>query len=299
MVIRSLYKSTEGEKAIMAFYDSVLSQWPVAYEALNIPTRHGRTFVIACGDTSAPPLVLLHGSTSNSATWVGDVAEYSQHHRVYAADTLGEPGKSESTRPPWDSPAYAEWLEDIFNALYIERASMVGLSEGGWLAIKFALYKPERVMKLVLLTPGGIESPRLSWMMRVIPLALLGQRGIGQIKRILFNNHPIPKEVDELITLISTHFKTRIDNLPRFSDEELQRLTMPVLFLAGSRDAAFNSEKVAARLKRFLPNLTATIIPEASHVLLMYNTTAYVVPFLSEGITCFNSRKPGQPTLKH
>ncbi|MBC8236386.1 alpha/beta hydrolase, partial [bacterium] len=233
MSTKSIYKSPEGEKAVMDLYDSLLARWPVPCETLNIPTQHGDTFVIASGEKSAPPLILLHGSNANSITWSNDVIEYSSHYRVYAVDTLGEPGKSSPNRPKWDSLAYAEWLDDVFDALKLEKVSLIGMSQGGWIAIKFATYKPERVGKLVLLCPGGVTPARLSFVLRAIPLSLLGRWGIKPIKRIVFGNEPLHEEVDEYVTLIMRHFKARIDAQSIFSDEELRRLTMPTLLLVG------------------------------------------------------------------
>jgi pimeloyl-ACP methyl ester carboxylesterase/ribosomal protein S18 acetylase RimI-like enzyme len=264
----------------MALYDSVLARWPVPYEALNIPTRHGDTFVIASGAGSAPPLVLLHGAASNSAIWAGDVAEYSRHHRVYAVDLIGEPGKSAPNRPDWNGPAYAEWLADVFDALKLERATLIGISQGGWTALKFTTSKPERVEKLVLLCPGGVTPDRLSFVLRAVPLSLLGRWGAERITRSLFGNQPVPAEAGEFTNLILTHFKPRVGALPIFSDEELRRLTMPTLLLAGAQDALRDSERIAARMRALAPHLTATIIPEAGHAL--YNTTAYIMPFLAD-----------------
>lgn len=102
MNTHTYFKSPEGEKAIMTFYDSMLAQWPVPYETHQIDTGLGPTFVIASGEKTAPPLMLLHGSTSNSLTWAGDVAAYSRYYRVYAVDTPGEPGKS----PPQSKTIY-------------------------------------------------------------------------------------------------------------------------------------------------------------------------------------------------
>jgi pimeloyl-ACP methyl ester carboxylesterase len=81
-------------KKNISFYDSVLSNWPVAYETRTVPTQQGDTFVIASGNENTPSLILLHGAASNSASWFGDVLEYSRHFRVYAIDIPGEPGKS-------------------------------------------------------------------------------------------------------------------------------------------------------------------------------------------------------------
>jgi pimeloyl-ACP methyl ester carboxylesterase len=74
------------------------------------------------------------------------------------------------------------------------------------------------------------------------------------------------------------HFNARIGVLPIFSDQELQRLTMPTLLLGGSKDALRDMAKIAARLQKLLPHLAVTIIPGAGHALL--NTTQYIVPFL-------------------
>jgi len=243
MGAQSIYKSPAGERAVMTLYDSMLARWPVPYKALNIPTRHGDTFVIASGKESAPPLVLLHGAGSNSAVWTGDVAEYGRHYRVCAVDLIGEPGKSAPNRPAWDGLAYAEWLEDVLDALKVEKAALMGLSQGGWTALKFAVHKPERVEKLVLLAPGGVTPDKLSFVIRAIPLSLLGRWGIKRINRMVLGSQPASEEVDQATTLIMTHFKTRVGVLPIFSDAELQRLTMPVLLLMGARDALRDAEK--------------------------------------------------------
>ncbi|MBN1219009.1 MAG: alpha/beta hydrolase [Anaerolineae bacterium] len=284
MSTQPIYKSPAGEKAIMALYDGVLAHWPVPYQTLTIPTRHGHTFVIACGEESAPPLVLLHGASSNSMVWAGDVLEYSRYYRVYAVDLLGEPGKSAPTRPAWDGPAYAEWLADVFDALKIEQAAIIGISQGGWTALKFATYKPEQVTKLVLLTPGGVTPDKLSFMFRVVPLLLLGRWGAGRVNRLLFANQPVPAEVEEGMILIMSHFKPRVGTLPIFSDEELQRLNMPVLLLIGSQDALRDAEKISARMQKLVPQFTATVIPGAGHALM--NTTGHILPFLvsAEGV---------------
>lgn len=265
----------------MALYDSVLERWPVPYETLNMPTRYGNTFAIVSGEKVAPPLILLHGAGTNSTMWVGDVAEYSRHYRVYAVDLLGEPGKSAPNRPAWDGPAYAEWLDDVLDALKIEKATLVGLSQGGWTALKFSVYKPERVEKLVLLTPGGITPDKMSFVIRVVPLLLLGRWGIKRVNRMLFADQPVPDQVEEVMTLIYTHFKPRLGVLPIFSDEELKRLTMPVLLAIGAEDALRDAEKIVNRVKGLLPDLTAVIIPKAGHALL--NTTIQIMPFLTAG----------------
>lgn len=98
--------------------------------------------------------------------------------------------------------------------------------------------------------------------------------------RLLYAEQPVSDGVEEIVALMMCNFNSRVGVLPIFSDEELQRLTMPTLLLGGSRDALRDMEKIAARLHRLLPHLTVTIIPGAGHALL--NTTKVVLSFLVE-----------------
>ncbi len=275
----SVFRTPAGEKAVMALYDDMLARWPVPHETLNIATCYGDTFVIASGDTAAMPLVLIHGAGSNSLTWGADVADYSRTYCVYAVDLLGEAGKSAQNRPAWDSPAYAEWLDQVFDALGIDRAVLIGLSQGGWTALRFAVYKPERVQKLVLMTPGGVIPTRASFLPRALSLMLLGSWGRRRLIESLFGDQPLPEGLEEPLSLIMHHFKARIGVLPIFSDEELRRLTMPTLLLGGTRDIVNDMPRVVARMQVLLPCLTVTIIPGAGHALL--NTTGRILSFLT------------------
>jgi pimeloyl-ACP methyl ester carboxylesterase len=264
----------------MALYNKALEHWPVPYETHTLPTRHGDTFVIASGEASSPPLILLHGAGTNSAIWAGDVAAYSQYYRVYAVDLIGEAGRSAPNRPAWDSPAYSEWLEDVFGGLHIDKAVLVGISQGGWTALKFAVSAPERVANLVLICPGGIVPDKLSFVFQAVGLSLFGMRGTRRLIHTLYGKQPVPTGVEEVIAQVMGNFKGRMGVLPIFSDEELRRLTMPTLLLGGTHDPLRDMDKIAARLLSLLPHLTVNIIPGAGHVVL--HTVEPILAFLME-----------------
>ena len=274
-----VFKSPAAERAIMAIYDAVLERWPVPYQPLHLDTRHGATFGIVCGPESGPPLVLLHGAGSSSATWGADVAVYAQTHRVYAFDLLGEAGKSAPNRPPWDSPAYAEWLVDLFDALGLERVTLLGLSQGGWTSLLFAVNYPQRVDRLILLTPGGVVPVRASFLVKGIGYSFMGRWGTRRLVRMIFAGQPLPDGLEDILIVIMSGFKSRIGVLPIFTDEELRRLTMPVLMIGGDRDALFDTLKVAARLRSLLPDVQTVMLPGAGHALI--DTAGIVAPFLA------------------
>lgn len=117
----SVFRSPEGKAAVLKVYDMILEQWPVPYEKFILPTCCGDAFVVASGDKSLPPLFLLHGSSSNSAMWIGDVAEYSKDYRVYAVDLPGEPGHSTDQRPNLTSSAFSDWMTDVLAGLSVKK----------------------------------------------------------------------------------------------------------------------------------------------------------------------------------
>ena len=133
-----IFRTEAGEQAVKSRYREILADWPAPHEALYLDTRHGRTFVVACGDPANPPVFLFHGSGSNAVSWFGDMPQLAQTHRVYAVDMIGEPGLSEANRMPWADPRYIEWLDDVFDALQVQTAGLVGMSLGGWLALTYA-----------------------------------------------------------------------------------------------------------------------------------------------------------------
>jgi pimeloyl-ACP methyl ester carboxylesterase len=292
MSTQTLYRSTAGEQAIQGLYDAVLARWPVPCDTCTISTRHGDTFVVACGDIAAPPLVLLHGAGSNSAIWASDSLKYSRKHRVYAVDLLGEAGKSAPNRPTWKSPAYAEWLLDVFDGLQIQRPTLVGISQGGWTALKFATLYPERVGRLVLLCPGGVTPDRMSFLLRAVAASFMGRRGMERLIGSMFGDLPAPPEAYEIARLMMLHFKSRMGVLPLFSDEELRRLTMPVMLLVGEKDSLRPAHKIAQRMQRLLPHLVTAMIPKAGHVLL--DTVRLIMPFLASTEAQVGQHDPGR-----
>jgi pimeloyl-ACP methyl ester carboxylesterase len=250
----------------------------VAFETVHLPTRHGETFVIASGNPSAPPLVLIHGSVSNATSWVAEFPAYSQHFRVYAVDLPGEPGKSAQNRPAWQGPAFAEWLEDVLNGLKISKTALLGISQGGWTALRFATCHPDRVSKLVLLAPGGIMPARTSFILKSIFYSTVSRQGGEKINQMVIGKDRIDPEAIKIMNALMTHFKPRVEKEYIFVDEELKRLNMPLLLLGGTEDVICAMEKIAERLKKLAPRLETILLPGVGHVLV--NMHERVLPFL-------------------
>jgi pimeloyl-ACP methyl ester carboxylesterase len=265
-----IYKTAQGQRMVEERYRRILKYWPVANRQFHVPTRQGDTFVIACGDESGPPVLLLHGSLANSASWMGDVRLWSQHCRVVAVDVIGEPGLSAPSRPPLASDAYALWLEEVMDALGLDRASLVGVSLGGWLALDFATRRPERVERMALICPGGVGRQKIGILFKVALFSLCGAWGKRALRTAILGQmpadvSPAARKFGEFFALIHEHTRPRRKKLPVFDDASLRRLTMPVLAVVGGKDVLIDSADTRHRIESRVRNGEVRYLEHAGH----------------------------------
>jgi len=102
-----------------------------------------------------PPILLIHGITSSSRTWKRVMPRLAETHTVIAPDLLGH-GQSAKPQGDYSLGAYASGIRDLLVALEIPRATVVGHSLGGGIAMQFAYQFPERMGRMVLINSGGI-----------------------------------------------------------------------------------------------------------------------------------------------
>ncbi len=102
-----------------------------------------------------PPVVLVHGMLNSSSHWKEVAAELSRDHTVVAPDLIGH-GDSAAPRGDYSLGAHAASIRDLLAAIGIDRATMVGHSLGGGVAMQFFYQFPQRVERLVLISSGGL-----------------------------------------------------------------------------------------------------------------------------------------------
>lgn len=113
---------------------------------------HRVSFTIA---GQGPAVVLIHGVAGRAAQWDPVVASLAENHAVVAPDLLGH-GESAKPRGDYSLGAHASGIRDLLVGLDIERATVVGHSLGGGIAMQFAYQFPERCERLVLVSSGGL-----------------------------------------------------------------------------------------------------------------------------------------------
>ncbi|MBO0678415.1 alpha/beta fold hydrolase [Mycolicibacterium sp. S2-37] len=123
---------------------------------------------VAYQDVGSGPetLLLIHGMAGSSDTWREVLPALSERYRVIAPDLLGH-GRSAKPRSDYSLGAFAVLLRDLLDELGVARATVIGQSLGGGVAMQFMYQHPEYCQRLVLLNSGGL-GPDVGWTLRVL-----------------------------------------------------------------------------------------------------------------------------------
>ncbi len=157
---------------------------------------------------SGPVILLLHGMAGSSATWRHVLPALAREFTVVAPDLLGH-GQSAKPRTDYSPGAYATGIRDLMAALGHERATVIGQSFGGGIAMQFAYQYPKRCERLVLVGSGGLGTevnallralsiPGANW---VLPMACrpsisyLGKKIASWVQRRGKFLHPVAAEI--------------------------------------------------------------------------------------------------------
>jgi pimeloyl-ACP methyl ester carboxylesterase len=126
---------------------------PEAFELQHMEIHGHRVAYREAGE--GPVICLVHGITSTSGTWERIMPYLARRFRVVAPDLLGH-GGSAKPRGDYSLGAYASGVRDLLVALGHKRATFVGHSLGGGVAMQLAYQFPERCERLVLIDSGGL-----------------------------------------------------------------------------------------------------------------------------------------------
>jgi pimeloyl-ACP methyl ester carboxylesterase len=144
-----------------------MDDFPWSLQTVRI---HGHEVAYCSAGSDGPVLVLLHGLAGCSAGWAGLADRLGDRYRLIAPDLLGH-GQTAKPRGDYSVGAYATGVRDLLDVLGVERATLVGHSFGGGVAMQLAYLGPERAERLVLVASGGLGD-EVSPLLRTISLPL-------------------------------------------------------------------------------------------------------------------------------
>lgn len=243
------YRSKKAGDNIIRTYDELLKQWDLPVEELMVPTTYGSTHVIVAGKKDGKPLLMFHGVGDDSALmWIYNAKALGTYFRLYAVDTIGGPGKSvmgEKYDMGYDDVI---WIDEIMNYFKLEKASIVGVSHGGYLTQLYTLFRPERIEKAICLASSvaiGESGNYMKTMMKIfLPEALFPtKRNVSKLIRKLSGDHP---EVFLDNSVIMEHYTwlikgfnnmaMRYHRIRVFTEEEVSKIKEKVFYLVGLED---------------------------------------------------------------
>jgi pimeloyl-ACP methyl ester carboxylesterase len=123
------------------------------FEEWQIALHGRRAAYRIAGD--GPPIVLIHGMLNSSSHWQSVALSLARDHTVIAPDLIGH-GDSAAPRGDYSLGAHAASIRDLLAAIGVDRATIVGHSLGGGVAMQFFYQFPQRVQRLALISSGGL-----------------------------------------------------------------------------------------------------------------------------------------------
>lgn len=208
------------------------------------------------------PLILLHGNGEDVNYFEHQMEPFSKHFRVIAIDTRGH-GKTPRGTAPFTIRQFADDLLAFMDAHAIEKADILGFSDGGNIAMVFAMKYPQRVGRLILdganLDTGGVR--------RSIQLSI----DFGYFMAKLFaRKDPEARKKAELLGLMVHD--------PNVRPEELSQIQAPTLVVAGTKDMI--KESHTRLIASSIPGASLAILP-GDHFVANQNPEAFNKAVLS------------------
>ena len=227
-------------------------------------------------------IMFIHAGVADRRMWRGQLAALSDRYRFISYDTRGV-GQTTSPDEPF---SYIEDLRALLDARGVARASLVGCSNGGAIAVDFALAWPERVQSLVLIAPGirgavypEIESPALEALFAQVKQA--NESGdmdrVNALEAHMWLDGPLVPEGrvanPQLRELFLDMNATQLRDYPKLTKQvtpvdaydRLNMLTMPTLVMIGEHDFD-DIRALCMHLAETIPNARVEPLAGVAHL---------------------------------
>ena len=154
--MQTLYKSEIGKKEILKLYNEKLEELNIDYSYKVIETTFGTTNVIITGDTSKPPILLIHGSNGCAPIALETYPTLYKDFYIIAVDVLAQPNKSAENVLSMKDASYGVWLNEVIDKLELKNVTLAGFSFGGLIILKTLLQNESNIKEVFLSAPAFI-----------------------------------------------------------------------------------------------------------------------------------------------
>lgn len=266
--VKSLFKSAQGKQKVLSLYDQKLEELNIDFEYLQVDTSFGKTNIIATGDPSNPPLIIIHGSNGCAPIALESYPNLSKRFRVYAVDVIAQPNKSAETRPSMKDDAYGKWMNEVINQLNITDVTLAGFSFGGLVILKTLQNDESKIKEVFLSAPAYIVNgnPLKALFKIFIPMRKYMRSGKPKFVEAFLTE--LFTDRDEFaikyLSKVFMHFTMDFTPVPVISNEKAGLIKTPITLIAAKQDVMFPGVKMIKRAKRIFPSLKKTVLLQNS-----------------------------------
>lgn len=199
------------------------------------------------------PVILLHGGLANSNYWGNQVSALERHYHVIVMDSRGHGRSSRDTRA-FGYDLMASDVVGLMDQLKIQRAAIVGWSDGAIIGLDIAIHHPERLSGVFAFAansnPSGVKDVNKSPVFSAFIM-----RASNEYATL----SPTPREYQSFLAQITKMWDTQ-----PFFDAELGNIRVPVLIADADHDEAIKRENTLF-MADHIPNAELLLLPGASH----------------------------------
>jgi pimeloyl-ACP methyl ester carboxylesterase len=251
---------------------ALIDKMMVAVEQGEVTVDSVKTAYLSAGIGHS--IVCLHGAGGGAVTWYPSIGALSKKFHVVAPDIVGY-GESDKPTAPYNRPYFSKWLKHFLLEMKIAKAHLVGLSQGGAIALQFTIDNPAMVDKLVLVDAGGLGAKVSFW-------PLVGMVWMNSFPSSVANRFNAPYILHKHANRDQNHslysvaviksdggknaFKQgRGSAVSEIPEESLQQIKNETLIIWGKEDQLFGV-KYGERAAKIIPNAKFHFIEEAGHL---------------------------------
>ncbi|WP_299109957.1 alpha/beta hydrolase [uncultured Winogradskyella sp.] len=266
--MESLYKSETGKAEILNLYNQKLKDLNINYRYHEIETAFGKTNVIVTGDSSKPPILVVHGSNGCAPIALETYSGLESHFQIFAVDVLAQPNKSVETRLSMKNDDYGKWLHEVIDNLELKNATLAGFSFGGLVILKTLEFKDNNIKEVFLTAPAYIANgnPLKALFKVFIPMKrYMKSKKIKYVERFL--NQLFTEKDDfalQFLSKVFLHFTMDFTPVPVINRREANSIKTPITLITAKNDLMFPGAKMIKRANRIFPSLKKTVLLEQS-----------------------------------
>jgi len=243
---------------------------------------------------SGPTVILLHGLGGSTQVWQFNIGPLAEKFHVVALDQIGF-GKSDKPLVNYRIRTYVDFLDQFCKQLKIERATLVGSSMGGWIAMWFTATFPDRVDKLVLVDAAGYAPPKDLDTRTLFALNPTTREGMKLLASKVFYNKAFLTDaaIDQAIAArLAAGDGYTINSITEsilrgedFLDEAVKTIKRPTLIVWGRQDGLVSLAE-GERFNKDIAGSKMVVIDQCGHVPNVEKPgefNAALLKFLTEG----------------